>query len=255
MKFKNVKEQWFLYDTVVVSPWVATLPHPVPGWYETFRDIGAADDITFYNSRNKSVGLAYNNQESRDQIPFALTVESLSVGFFAPACSSQLGELDQETYRGRVDQLSAWWENDLPQHTSVIFRVNQDERLKANCALVAPCYGPIGSSMGQGDLAGNGGNNGSVTCGGLGRSHLKYRWEFPTGIGVPRRATLAITLRFVEWARAVLGEFWGPGNNEFIDYLAGPPESEELVFKPSMFMIQTMLTGKRQVQQRGEYHA
>lgn len=255
MKFLNVKEQWFLYDTILVSPWTATLPHEVPGWYSTFVALGAADDLAFFNVRNKSVGLAYNNQESRDQIPFALTISTMSVGFFAPACSSQLGDLDQGSVRGRVDQISAFWENEVPQHTSVILRVNQDERLKSNCAIVAPCYGPIGSAMGQGDMGAAAGCNSSVTLGGMGRAHLKYRWNFPTGIGVPRRATLNVTLRMVEWLRTLFGNLWGPGNNEWIDYVAGPPESEELVYKPSCFMVQVLLTGKRQVQQRGEYHA
>lgn len=255
MRFMNVKEKWFLYDTVTVSEYNSTLPHAVPGWYNSFNALGAATDMAFFNVRNKSVGLAYNNQESRDQIPFALVVETMSVGFFAPACSSQLGTLDQEAYRGRVDQISAWWESELPQHTSVIFRVNQDERLKSNCAIVPPCYGSIGSAMGQGDLAANGGNNSSVTLGGFGRSHLKYRWNFPTGIGVPRRATLNVTLNFTEWVRDCLSRLWGPGNNEFINYVAGPPESEELVYRPSMFLVQVLLTGTRQVQQRGEYHA
>lgn len=255
MQFKNVKEQWYLYDTVAVSPWVNTLAHPIPGWFPTFNDLSQTDDVTFFNTRNKSIGLAYNNQESRDQIPFALTAETLSVGFFAPACSSQLGTLDEDTYRGRVDGISSWWENELPQHTSVVFRVNQDERLKTNCMLVAPCYGPVGSAMGQGDLAAAGGNNGSVTIGGNGRAHLKYRWNFPTGIGIPRRATMAVTLRFVEFARYVLGRLWGPGNNEFINYVAGDPPTSELVYKPTMFMIQVLVTGRRQVQQRGEYHA
>jgi hypothetical protein len=255
MKFLNVKEQWFLYDTVLVSPWTSTLPHEVPGWYPTFVGLGAADDIPFFNIRNKSIGLAYNNQESRDQIPFALTIKTMSVGFFAPSNSSQLGALVQETYRGRVDQISAFWESELPQHTSVVLRVNQDDRLKSNCAIIAPCYGPVGSAMGQGDLGAAGGNNASVTLGGMGRSHFKFRWNFPTGIGVPKRATLNVTLRLVEWARTLLGNLWGPGLLKFIDYVAGPPESEQLDYKHSCFMIQVLLTGSRQVQQRGEYHA
>jgi hypothetical protein len=249
MRFQNVKEQWYLYDTVAISPWCADLAHPIPGWYETFVDLGAADDVTFFNTRNKSIGLAYNNQEARDQIPFALTVETMSVGFFAPSCSSQLGELDQKTYRGRVDFVSSWWENELPQHTSVVFRVNQDERLRSNCALMAPGYGPVGSCFGQGDVASGGGCNSSVTIGGNGRAHLKYRWDFPTGIGIPKRATMAVTLRFVEYIRDLMENLWGPGLIEFID------DESAWVYKDSMFLIQVLITGSRQVQQRGEYHA
>lgn len=255
MAYQNVKEQWFLYDTIAVSPWVSTLAHPIPGWYSAFAGIAAADDLTFFNTRNKSIGLAYNNQESRDQVPYALVCESLSVGFFAPALSSQLGTLTTGLFRGRIDGMSAFWENELPQHTAVTFRTNQDERLKTNCALVPACYGPVGYASGQGDMSTVGGNSGSVNTGGMGRADLKYRWVFPDGIDIPRRATIGVQLRFVEWARDVLTRMWGPGNNEFYDFVAGPPETETLVFKPSMFLIQVLITGRRQVQQRGEYHA
>jgi hypothetical protein len=249
MKFMNVKEKWFLYDTIAVSPYVDSLAHPIPGWYSSFQDIAAADDLTFFNSRNKSIGLAYNNQESRDQIPYALEAESISVGFFAPSTSSQEGTLDQGTFRGRVDGISSYWENELPQHTSTVFRVNQDERLKTTAAMVSAGYGPCGHSMGQGNTSNTGGVCASITAGGFGAAHLKYRWNFPTTIGIPRRATIAVTLRFVEWARSNLAKLWGPGN---IQVWNGEPA---IVYKPTMFFIQCLITGTRQVQQRAEYHA
>lgn len=254
MNFSNVREQWFLYDSVLISPWVSTLAHPVPGWYASFAGMGASDEVTFFNARNKSVGLAYNNQESRDQIPYALVVDSISVGFFAPALSSQLGTLTTGTFRGRVDTISSFWQNELPIHSSAIFRTNQDERLKTNCAMIPPGYGPEGFSMGQGDVAAVGGVNGSVSTGGQGVADLAYRWQFPKGIGVPKRATLSVSVRFSEWARDVLNRIWGPGNNEFIDYVPGPPPSTAQVYKPSAFMIQCLITGRREVQQRGAYH-
>lgn len=251
-KYMNVKEQWFLYDTIAISPYVDTLAHPIPGWYSTFSDLAAADDLTFFNSRNKSIGLAYNNQESRDQIPYALEAESISVGFFAPSTSSQVGTLDEGTYRGRVDNISSYFQDELPQHTSMIFRVNQDERLKTNCAMVSPGYGPTGFSMGQGNTSNVGGSCASVNAGGFGRSHLKYRWEFPTKIGVPRRATIAVTLRFVEWVRFNMNKLWGPGN---IQLRGRVDDSSVTQYKPTMFFIQCLITGTRQVQQRAEYHA
>jgi len=252
MQFRNVEEQWYLYDTVAVSSWCDSLAHPIPGWFSSFNDLGQSDEISFFNTRNKSIGLAYNNQESRDQVPFALTVDSVSVGFFAPSCSSMLGDLGQLTYPGRIDTLSSFWESELPQHTSAIFKVNQDERLKTNCGMLPACYGPVGSAMAQGDMSTQGGHNTSITIGGFGRSHLKYRWEFPDGIGIPRRATMSVSLRFVEWARTCFQHLWGPGNMQFRDV---DGESEVVAYKPSMFFIQAMVMGRREVQQRGQYHA
>jgi hypothetical protein len=253
MDFQNVKESWFMYDTIAVSPWLENLSHPISGWYETFVDLSDSDSVTFFDSRNKSIGLAYNNQDSRDQIPYALVAESISVGFFAPATASQVGTLDEGDTRGRIDQMSSFWDNELPQHASATFRVNQDERLKTTCAMLAPGYGPVGGSMGQGDTSTVGGVSSTVHANGFGTAHFKYRWNFPTGIAIPRRATVAVQLRFSEWARAALAQIWGPGNIHLKNYV--DEESTEVVYKPTMFMIQCLIQGKRQVQQRGEYHA
>lgn len=248
-KYYNVEENWFFYDTVMVSPWLSTRPHPIPGWYNNFAAIAADNNIYFFNVRNKSIGLAYNNQETQAQLPYAYVVETMSVGYFGPATSSQLGSLDQGTYRGRIDTMSSFWEDEAPTHSAAILRVNQDEIIKANVGMLPPCYGDVGHAMGQGDLAALGGLNGSVTASGQGLPHLKYRWVFPDGIGVPRRATMAVELRLSEWLRDVLGDYWGPGNIELVD------TEEAQVYRYSAFLIQVLMTGVREVQQRGAYHA
>lgn len=256
MDFMNVKEQWFMYDTVAVSPWVDLLSHPISGWYPDFAGLSGADSVSFFDSRNKGlVGLAYNNQDSRDQIPYALTAESISVGFFAPATASQTGTVDQLDLPGRVDTISSFWDNELPQHTGATFRVNQDDRLKTTCAMMSPGYGPVGQASGQGDTSSVGGYSTSVHAAGWGVARLKFRWDFPGGIGIPRRGTIAVQLRFTEWARDVLSKLWGPGNVSLKNYVGGEVPTTEIVHKPTMFMIQCLIQGKRQVQQRGEYHA
>lgn len=312
MKFMNVKEQWFLYDTILVSPWISRLPFQIPGWFSTFLQIGQTDDLSFFTTRNKSIGLAYNNQEARDQIPFALIADSLSVDFFAPSianhkgiqhvmtnwwdeCPPAPGELqywpqhpeelgggtiaDDLRLLGRVDCMSPFWEAELPQHTSVVFRTNQDERLRTVASMLPPGYGPIGHVRGQGSLNARcpfppvysdgpiveqnpdmppiGGESGSVNAGGQGRAHLKYRWEFEGGIGIQRRATISVELRFSEWARRVLQSLWGPGQLVFWPY-----DTTEDVNTPASypdyyhaaFGIQVALAGRREVQQRGQYH-
>lgn len=254
MTFMNVKEQWFMYDTIGVTPYIDTLAHPIPGWFSDFNLLSQTDNLSFFDSRNKgSVGLAYNNQDSTDQTSFAFVAESLSVGFFAPSIASQLGKITDGARVGRVDTISGLWDVEFPQHTSAVFRVNQDERLKTSVAMLAPGYGPVGQAMGQGDTSTVGGQSNSVHAGGFGHAHLKYRWNFPTGIGIPRRASLTVNLRFSEWARFVLSRLWGPGAVQFKNHDGAG--GTELVTKPTMFMIQCLIQGKRQVQQRGEYHA
>jgi len=262
-QFMNVKEQWFMYDTIGITPWLEEITHPIPGWFGSFTALANTDALTFFDTRNKSIGLAYNNQESRDQVPFAYIVETLSVGFFGPACASLLSSEtipSDATWIGRMDTMSAFWDNELPQHTSVIFRVNQDERLKGVCSIVPPNYGPVGGCVGQGDFSDAtppaiGGGNYGVHANGMGRAHLKYRWEFPGGIGVPRRATMVVECRLVEWAREVLRDIWGPGYFVMRDYDPDETPENPIKPKPSLFAIQCLVTGRREVQQRGQYHA
>jgi hypothetical protein len=263
--YQNVKEQWFMYDSFAVSPWVETAPHPPSGWFSTFVALSNTDSVTFFDSRNKQIGLAYNNQDSRDQLSYAFVVQSISIGFFAPTCSSMLASNvipSDTTWIGRNDEMSSFWNNELPQHTSLIFRVNQDERLKTVCSMVPPSYGPVGQCIGQGDLSDTtgpapaiGGGNYTVSAGGMGRSHLKFRWEFPGGIGVPKRATMVAECRFTEWAREALRSLWGPGYFVMRDHDPDETPENPIAPKPSMFIMQCLLTGKREVQQRGEYHA
>lgn len=252
-EFMNVKESWHMYDTILVSPFLDTFSHPVPGWYSTFAAMSQTDSLSFFDSRNKSVGLAYNNQDSRDQIPFAFVIESISVGFFAPTIP-QIGVASSGEYvPGRADTFSSFWNAELPEHVSAILRVNQDERLKTKASMLPAGYGAYGNMMGQGATSDVGGNNQSVSCNNMGRAHMKYRWEFPTGIGVPRRATLAVNLQLTEWAKDVLNTLWGPGYHRMYDWDDGAI-TEDLE-KPSCYMIQVLLSGKRQVQQRAQYHA
>ena len=257
MKYKNVNESWFLYDTILISPWVDQLPHAIPGWYNSFVALGGADNLTFFNSRNKSIGLAYNNQESRDQIPYALVAESLSVDFFGPSMANHINNAGVEETEGRLDYIAPWWEAELPQHASMIFRTNQDERLKTSCAMLPPGYGPVGHMRGQQDNSAIGGWSGSVNAGGQGRAHNKFRWEFPTGIGIPRRATIAVQINLVEYARQFLRALWGPGNINFYGHDGTDYNVPVLpaLAKPVVFGIQVLITGNREVQQRGEYHA
>ena len=260
--FQNVKEPWFLYDTIGVSDWVDDQDHPPAGWYSSFLDLGNADALSFFDTRNKQIGIAYNNQESRDQIPYAFVVKSLSVGFFGPACTSLISRSTIPTGQpsiGRSDVYSSFWDHELPQHCGVIWQVNQDERLKTNAGIVGPGYGPVGSCIGQGDMSDPaiaiGGWNTSIHAGGQSRSKLVLRWEFPAGIGIPRRATTRVELRLTEWARTTLRTIWGPGFFVLRDYDSDETPENPITPRPAMFLIQVLLTGMREVQQRGEYHA
>jgi hypothetical protein len=168
---QNVREQIILTDTVLVGKYVGQMTDRPSGWFASFADAGAAGSFSFMNVRNRSIGITYNNQDARDQLPFGMRITSLGVKFWAPACASQFTAcqnkgsttldrvaVSDETYTdppyaeltNREELHSAVWESDLPNHCSLILRTNQDIRLRGPVALFTPGFGPVGGGWGWG---------------------------------------------------------------------------------------------------------
>lgn len=249
----NVGERWTMFDTVMISPFVANLGNNAPaGWFESFVDLGLADSIPFFNIRNQSIGRPYNNQATRDQLPYAIRLKSIGIAFIAPSIASQIGAEGPSAEAGnRVDHLSAFFEADLPTHASFTFKVNQDERLITTAFMCPPGYGPTGGGfVHEGNTAGADVSVGSVQAVSQGEPDLGVRWIFPIDIDMPRRASVSAEIRLTEYARQFLQALWGPGYLNFHDNTTGNPSA----LYPCAFMIQITLHGERLVQQRGEAH-
>lgn len=245
--YKNVRESFNLYDTVLMSPWVNTISNPPAGWFATFNAMSTANQISFFNVRNRSIGIPYNNQDTRDALPYVFLIDSIGIRFFGPqiATLSSLNSADAQE-----DQLTALWEHDLPQNTSITLRTNQDDRLKIASLMAPSGQGPAGGGVGRGDPSTY---NATLpltnAVGSQGMPELKNRWPFPYALGVPRRASLSVTLKLTEFAKELLGIPSGPG---FIQTRNSAGNTGTLY---PAFGIQVTIFGRREVQQRGQYHA
>lgn len=255
----NVLEPQTLYDTVLVGPYVSELTYR-DGWYTSFNGIGAANEIPFFNVRNRNHGLAYNNQDTRDQMAYGMQVYSIGVQFFSPPVASQgvIRTLNGGSLYAVEEIHSAIWDADLPQNSAFEFRVNQDVRLKQVCAAAPSGMGPSGGGMGHGDPTvwpsdSAPANNVSFMKGmtTTGIPELTARWPFPVPIDVPARASVSVVVKFSEWARELLQTMKGPHYLLFCDDTHSVPT----VPTKSMFGIRVSLQVKRLVQQRGQYHA
>lgn len=174
MSRQNVREQIILTDTVLIGKYVGQMTDRPQGWFGSFADAGAAGSFSFMNVRNRSIGITYNNQDARDQLPFGMRITSLGVKFWAPSCASQFTACDNrastdtsrtpvsdETYTdpaygqltNREELHSALWESDVPNHCSLILRTNQDIRLRGPVAMFTPGFGPVGGGWGWGSPA------------------------------------------------------------------------------------------------------
>lgn len=251
----NVLESQTLYDTVLVSPFVDYMKFN-DGWYNSFAGIGAANEIPFFNVRNRNHHLAYNNQDTRDQTAYGMKIYSLGVTFFAPQIATQFHDIEGgASFAEEIH--SAVWEADLPQHAAAILRVNQDDRLKIQCCMSPPGYGPSGGGMGHGDPTVptfEETTNPAIMKGmtGMGVPDLNNQWPFPEPIDVPRRASISVVIKLSEWARQMLQIMVGPLRYVFAP-AAGGGQIDETLY--CMFGIQVSMKVKRYVQQRGQYHA
>lgn len=255
--FLNVHEAQTLYDSVLVSPNIDKWDFS-DGWFTTFANLGAANDIPFFNVRNRNHGLPYNNQDTRDQTAYGMKIYSIGISFFAPQIATQV--IENQTITFATEEIhSAIWEADLPRHVGAILRINQDERLKIQSCMAPPGYGPFGGAMGHGepaqwstDIA----DVPSVMKGATSQSmpELTNRWPFPIPLAVPRRAAISVELKFSEYARQLLQFMTGPHSVPFLQD-AGDGTYDYLLSNYACFGIQVSMQVERMVQQRGQYHA
>jgi len=252
MNYTNVGEHWALYDTVMVGQ-TSRDTVDQPGWYATLAALGAANRLFFFNQRTRASGLAYCNQDVRDQMPYAFRIYSCGVTFWASSMSeSEKWKPDGEYYESNAP--AHIFKTDLPRHASFTLQVQQDELLKTTPMLVPSGYGPSGGGVGRGSIfsAYSAGVDKVFTAMGQSTPHLTNRWDFPQPLEVPRNAALSVNMVFSEYARGLLAELT---KEDWQDMTTGNGHAVDESFESkSYYGIQVSLVGERLVQQRGAYH-
>lgn len=245
--FANVPEAWALYDTILIGGYYASV-QPNQGYFQAYATLGQNAEISFFNVRNRSHGLPYNNQDTRDQLPYVMHIYQLGVAWFAP---STVCFNDTVTPSGAETIVNALWQTEVPKHVSVSLKTNQDERLLANALMTPPGYGPVGGGVAQGDMeTAHSYPNVHHTANTMGSSLLVNTWGFQKPLAIPRTANISVTLRFSTYAQNLLQNFTGPLGQT----MRSSANDGTYVNAPGCSGIQVFLKGKRSVQQRGQYH-
>lgn len=248
-EFMNVKENWTIHDTVLLYPpskLRGPQPSTIQGWFGSWAALAGANDHPFFNVRNRTIGLYWNNQDVRDTFAYAYELESAGIRFFASTMSMKIDGDDVQKFDNVTPHI---WVCDMPYHASAVVTIQQDERLKANVAMLPSGHGIQGDGYGAGQFV-IPGDPGFVAEAShydsmnQGVTEMSRRWVWPLSIGVPRRANFSLKIVFSEYAKDVIANFnqgWTLTNSGNRYYpIAG---------------IQVTLKGKRFVQQRGELHA
>lgn len=249
-RFENVAENWSLYDSVIVHNDIASLAYR-DGWFTSFAALGANQEIPFFNVRNRNHGLWACNQDTRDAMAYGFRIFTIGVQFFAPSLP-QYHNLDTNVPTGEQTLNSVLFANEIPKHTSLILKTNQDERLRINSLMTPPGVGAVGGGVSFGDPESvYGVPNSGVWANHQGYPILTNKWGFREPLEIPRRASISVTLRLNTYAQNLLqwlnGPTWHPirskagdGNYVTVSAIAG---------------IRVYLGGQRLVQQRDQYHA
>jgi len=244
----NVGEAFQIYDTVLIGGYANT-QKPNTGYFLSYALLGANSEVSFFNVRNRSHGIPYNNQDARDQLPYVMHIYSIGVAWFSPSTSCYQ-TADPPTTEETIPNV--FFKTEVPKHTSVILRTNQDERLITTSVMTPPGYGPVGGGIGTGDLDSTrtypNVYHASIT---QGESALVNTWGFKKPLQIPRTANLSVVLRFNTYCQNMLQQFTGPFYQPMRDVAA----DTSLYGARGCAGIQVFLRGKREVQQRGQYHA
>lgn len=248
-KYMNVPEAWQLYDTVLIGNSISSIS-PNNGYFTSYATLGLQSELSFFNTRNRSHGLPYNNQDAVSVLPYVFYIYSIGVAFFSPSTSCYITDgdppLDEETIPNR------FWQVEVPKHISVVLKTNQDERLLTNALMVPPGYGPVGGGIAVGDLETQytypNVHHAAFT---VGESSLVNTWGFPTPLAIPRTATISVVLRLNAYCQNMLQDFTGPS----FQSMRAVANDGSYFPANGCSGIQVFLKGKREVQQRGQYHA
>jgi hypothetical protein len=254
--YNNVRETFPLYDTMIVSSALETMSKQPEQWFSTFQNAGAANEWNFFNIRNRaSAGLPYNNQDTRDQLAWAYELYGINIHFFAPQIASQERQADTTLIGNREYIHTALWEADIPRHCGFELKINQDIRLEAASLMPGAGGGPVASGYTPLGLAGGGGFAHDVegasilTAGGQSEEHVTVQFSFPRPIGIPRKCSIALTIKPNEYARRLITQLGGPYFYSWYD------NQDRIQTTPVAFGIRCTLRGARLVQQRGALHA
>jgi hypothetical protein len=252
----NVKEMWCLYDTILIGPGMKALGR---GWFDSFAELAAANELPFFNQRNRSaVGVAYNNQDSAELMAFPFLAYSLGVEFLVMPFGDSCPTIPRMPFEKAPSDPVLQQQNEgvpqifqgLMEHAAVLLKISQDEKL-VNVITHQPAgFGTSGSAIPGGEVSRFGWianyNNGEPEI------SNRYPWTIP--LDMPRNVNWSAVVKFSNLAKYYLARLGGPetwGNsNDLI------PDGENFVVAgKSVAAIRCSLIGSREVQQRGQLHA
>lgn len=252
-EFKNVRENAVLYDAILIGSNIPTL-YPTAQWYATFVAAALANEWSLFNIRNEAmVGAAYCNMDSIDKMTFPFRVASIGVQFFAmPSPGKNLPDAFGLSDEQNEASGMLLWLQEIAKHTSLILKINQDEKLVVNCTQAPSGYGVSGDVGVTAPSA----HCAAFSTWGNGDKEISNRFKFPVPLDIPRNQTISCKLELSAIGKRIMAAMHGPQILVTREDEDGSTEDPPVIPFPlsSVVGVRVSLEGFRYVQQRGQLH-
>ncbi len=224
------REQWERYDTVIVG---AGAQDQSKGWFNNFTGFAGVSQLSWFQSRDSNVDLAWTNQKS-ERYDYAQDLYNCNIEFLSPAYQAEFDSLGESQKEALMI-----WNQELPKALGF-------EVLLADADIIA--QGPGTAFMaGRGNSGLVATDTGSPLVSG-GTNGLPVRdnaWSFPEPIMIAAKAKLTVRAYIAQPVKQLLAALPGPG------MVTIPKGDGTYIESPNWYGIRITFRGPRYLQLRG----
>lgn len=224
------REQWTRFDSVIIGPGAARLSR---GFFDSWVDFAAADQLQWFGSRDGGAGPSYTNQLT-ERADWAQDLYQTRMEFISPT-----GMSDLETDANDGDITPLLFSHELPNTMSMNVVLAESDNIARAPAVHFPAgFGPAYSVV-------SGAAAPTVIAGTNGEPSVRNSWIWPEPITLAAKAKLTVTAGIDQPLRQLFANLPGPGFRNI------PIAGGGVHALPNWYIIRISFVGPRYLQLRG----
>jgi len=226
-------EAYSIYDSIIIGEGANTIDN---GWYDTWSDFEAANDLTWFGGRSSNAGRAYSNQTS-ERRDWAFDIYQFHVEYTVVSPFSREWMTDVTD----AQIMPEFFMHSLPHTMAFKVKLAQSDDMLEIPGMAAPAGGGrVGNVVS--DAVDQIYNPGS-----LGQPHVSNAYKFPTPIMVPANGQIVVSSRLTQPIKQYLQNLTAsPGAVNLPNGAAGG-----VTRVPIWYVIRLRFDGNRFLQLRG----
>lgn len=226
----RVGEQWERIDSIVIGPGARDVE---VGWFNTWAEFAAADELTLFQGRSGNSGKSLVNQRS-ERTDWAQTIHQTLCEYRAPVGISDL-ETDPNDGFFSPQMFAQMLPDYMPWR---VVLAESDDMTLAPGSHYPSGFGPAYSSN-------DGAAAPTATPGSQGEPVISQGWKWPEPLQLAAKSSIAVVGSIDQPFRNFLADLPGPGFKEVPDGQGG------VVRLPNNYFIRWTHRGPRWLQFRG----